>query len=146
MKAITDGRGKSTNIPIIGRANFAKTFLLGLLDLLFDTFCTLSNNKYAWVLIPWETFLILLEGEIVHFALAKSHFSKALTISSDVPIFTLQSQGLSILMTLMILLKARRWLLDGKYLSFPIKYRPLNKRIWHHVPNAFVICFCWKKC
>ena len=33
-----------------------------------------------------------------------------------------------------------------RYLSFPIKYCHLNKRIWSHVPNAFLIWFSWKKC
>ena len=43
------GREKSRNILIIGRSNFAKTYLLRPLKLLFVTFCTPSNNKYAWI-------------------------------------------------------------------------------------------------
>ena len=90
------GRGKSGNILIIGSANCAKTFLLRPLELLFGTFCTPSNTKYAWIgldgkeiifwndfwcsneLISWETFFVLLEGEVVHFSLSKNHFSKNL--------------------------------------------------------------------
>ena len=90
------GRGKSGNILIIGSANCAKTFLLRPLELLFGTFCTPSNNKYAWIgldgkeiifwndfwwsseLISWETFFVLLEGEVVHFSLSENHFSKNL--------------------------------------------------------------------
>ena len=92
------GRGKSINSLITGGANCAKIFLFRPLELLFDTFCTPSNKKYAWIeldrqevifwndfrwsskLIPWETFLGLLEGEVVRFSLSKNLSSKNLTL------------------------------------------------------------------
>ena len=66
-------------ILFTGRENCAKTLLLKPMEPFFDTFCTPSKNKYAWIgldeeqviflndfcwasgLIPWETFLVLLE-------------------------------------------------------------------------------------
>ena len=97
--------GKSRNALIIGTTNCAKIFLLGPLELLLDTFSTPSTNRYACIgldgkeviflndfrwsseLIPWKTFLVLLEGEVLHFSLPKNHFSKDLAIYSDVLIF-----------------------------------------------------------
>ena len=153
------GHANCRNILIIGRTNCPKTFLLRPLELFFDTFCTPTTNKYAWIgldgkkviflndiwwsseLIPWETFLVLL-GEVVHFPLPKTSFQQRTWLSLLMFLYLpLQSQGLSILM---ILLKLRLCIPDERYLNFPIKYCHFNKRIWHHVPNAFVIWFAGK--
>ena len=86
--------GKSRNTLMIGTTNYAKIFLIGLLELLLDTFCTPSANKYAcsrldgkevillndfwWSSEPirWETFLVLLEGEVLQFPLPKIILAK----------------------------------------------------------------------
>lgn len=141
------GRGTYRNI-ITGKTSCPKTFLCRSIELLFNIFRTPSNNKYVWMdfdgkeliflndfwwwseLILWVTFLVLLVGEVIHCSLPKNLFSKHLLSLPP------QDWGLS---TLMILFRARRLILDGRYLSFPIKYCQLSKRIWHHVANAFVI-------
>ena len=104
-KLLQLGHGKSRNILIIDWVNCAKKFLFRSFQLLFDTLCTPWNNMYAWIamdgkeviflngfrwssdLILWETCLGLLEIEVVDFPLQNNHFSKYLTIFSDVPIF-----------------------------------------------------------
>ena len=45
------GRGKGRNIFTVGKTNSAQTFLLRPLVVLFDTFCTSSNSKYAWIVL-----------------------------------------------------------------------------------------------
>ena len=47
----------------------------------------LNNFRWSNEWIPWEIFLVLLEGEVIYLSLPKNHFSKDLTISSDVAIF-----------------------------------------------------------
>ena len=129
-----------------------------MLELLFHKLCTTSNFKYAWKgldekevtflnnlcwwidLIPLRTFLFPLEGEKIHFPLP---------ILARITLYPLmflslphQSQGLSILM---ILVKKTWWILDGRYLSRRSKYHHLNKRIWHHVPSAFLIWISFRQ-
>ena len=44
---LSKGRGKQRNVLIVGPPNCGKTFLLPLLEILYDTFCNPSNDKHA---------------------------------------------------------------------------------------------------
>ena len=99
---LTNGRGKGTYIIIYGSANSGKTSILNPITTIFDVFT--NPSKYAFVgaekaevifvndlrwspdMISWQEFLNLLEGQIVHLAAPKSHFSEDIYICSDVPI------------------------------------------------------------
>jgi len=99
------GRGKFRNLMLIGPTNCAKTFLLKPLTKIFSCFENPSNDKYGWVgvenkelillqdfryakeLIPWNTFLLLLEGETVKLPAPKNHFVSDIVIDTDIPIF-----------------------------------------------------------
>ena len=99
------GRGKWRNILIIGERNCAKTFILKPLELIYKCFMNPAKDKYAWVgceeaevillqdfrwdpeTIAWKCMLLLLEGEHVKLPAPKNHFSKDVTITSDIPIF-----------------------------------------------------------
>ena len=47
------------------------------------------RNDFRWSneLIAWKELLLLLEGQTVHLPSPKNHFSKDITVSTDVPIF-----------------------------------------------------------
>lgn len=55
----------------------------------------LAINKHVWIdfllllsqTIAWNDFLLLLEGEPVHLPAPKSHYSKDILLTSDIPIF-----------------------------------------------------------
>ena len=103
----------------------------------------LNDFRWSSELIPWEIFLVLLEGEVIYFTLPKIILARIWLYLLTLLSLPLQRQWLGILM---ILLKAGWRILDGRYLSLPIKYHHFNIRIWHQVSNSFVILFCWKKC
>lgn len=102
---LVNGRGKYRNVLIVGPTNCGKTFLLSPLQLIFETFSNPANDKYAWLgaeeaeviflndfrwsseMIAWKELLLLLEGQTVHLPSPKNHYSKDITISSDVPVF-----------------------------------------------------------
>lgn len=99
------GRGKNRNIMITGNANCGKTFLLKPLTLIYETFCNPASGSFAWVgvqdaeciflndfrwsqaVIPWNDFLVMLEGDIVHLPAPKTHFARDISLTSDTPIF-----------------------------------------------------------
>ena len=99
------GRGKFRNIMITGPASCGKTFMLKPLELIYETFRNPANDKYAWVgaeqaevillqdfrwtseLICWNSFLLLLEGELVKLPSPKNQFATDVCINTDVPIF-----------------------------------------------------------
>ena len=76
------GRGKSINSLITGGANCAKIFLFKYAWIELDRQEVIFWNDFRWSskLIPWETFLGLLEGEVVRFSLSKNLSSKNLTL------------------------------------------------------------------
>ena len=99
------GRGKHRNIIIVGPTNCGKTFLLELLELVFNTFSNPAADKYAWVgadkaevillndfrwskeLIEWKSLLLLLEGDQVNLPAPKNHFVTDVCINGDTPVF-----------------------------------------------------------
>ena len=99
------GRGKFRNIMITGPASCGKTFMLKPLEKIYNTFCNPANDKYAWVgadkaevillqdfrwstqLISWNSFLLLLEGELVKLPSPKNQFATDVCINTDVPLF-----------------------------------------------------------
>lgn len=102
---LSKGRGKQRNVLIVGPANCGKTFLLRPLEILYDTFCNPSNDKYAWLgvqdaqaiflndfrwssdMIAWRDLLNLLEGLTVHLPSPKNHFTEDIIVKEDTPIF-----------------------------------------------------------
>lgn len=99
------GRGKYRNIYIHGPANCGKTFLLQPLREIYATFSNPAHGTFAWVgadeseiiflndfrwnstTIAWQTFLLLLEGDIAHLPAPKNAHGKDIEIRNDTPIF-----------------------------------------------------------
>ena len=99
------GRGKFRNIFVHGPANCGKSFLLHPLKLVYNTFLNPAHGTFAWVgvdeceviflndlrwsptHIAWETFLVLLEGDVMHLPAPKNVCSKDIKISNDIPLF-----------------------------------------------------------
>ena len=102
---LKNGRGKFRNIYIHGPANCGKSFLLKPLKEIFSTFSNPAHGTFAWVgvdekeiiflndfrwspvIIAWETFLILLEGDVTHLPAPKNACSKDIELTKDTPIF-----------------------------------------------------------
>ena len=101
---LTNGRGKGRYIITYGPANSGKTSILNAITTIFDVFTNPCSSKYAFVgaekaevifmkdlqwspdMISWQVFLNLLDGQNVHLAAPKSHFSEDMYICSGVPI------------------------------------------------------------
>ena len=99
------GRGKYRNIMIIGVANCGKTFLHNPLNVIYNTFCNPASTSFAWVgaekaeivflndfrwtpsVIQWHDFLLLLEGQLVHLPVPKTHYAKDIVFNGDTPVF-----------------------------------------------------------
>ena len=109
-KAVWDllkrGRKKHLNLMITGPSNCGKTFLLQPLHDIFKVFANPAQNKFAWKgiedaeviflndfhwsaeLIPFDTFLRLLEGDKqVKLSSPKNHFSQDILLTGDAPVF-----------------------------------------------------------
>ena len=102
---LEQGRGKYCNVYLKGPANCGKTFLLDPVNSIYNAFCNPATTTFAWIgaeqadiiflndfrwckqMIPWHDLLLLLEGQLVHFPVPKSHYNKDITLQSDVPIF-----------------------------------------------------------
>ena len=102
---LIQGRGKYRNILLHGVSNCGKTFLLQPLNVLYKTFTNPANDSFAFVgaesseviflndfrwspqVIPWHNLLLLLEGQTIHLAAPKTHFSQDIVLDHDVPIF-----------------------------------------------------------
>lgn len=102
---LKNGRGKFRNIYIHGPANCGKSFLLKPLKEIYTTFSNPAHGTFAWVgvddkeiiflndfrwspvIIAWETFLILLEGDVTHLPAPKNACSKDIELTRDTPIF-----------------------------------------------------------
>ncbi len=107
-KAIFDllqlGRGKFRNVYIHGPANCGKSFILQPLKLIYKCFLNPAHGTFAWVgvdeselvflndfrwnptLISWETFLVLLEGDVTHLPAPKNFCHRDIEVKNDVPI------------------------------------------------------------
>ncbi len=99
------GRGKFRNIMIVGPANCGKTFLLSPLTSIYEAFQNPATTSYAWLgvekaeiiflndfrwsneIIAWKDFLILLEGQPIHFPAPKTTYAKDIFLQKDTPIF-----------------------------------------------------------
>ena len=98
-------RGKFRNIMIVGPANCGKTFLLAPISKIFATFLNPATTSYAWLgvedaeviflndfrwsseVIAWKDFLLLLEGQPIHFPAPKTTYAKDIYLEQDTPIF-----------------------------------------------------------
>ena len=105
LELIQKGRGKNRNILLVGNSNCGKTFLLKPLTQIFKCFQTPASSTFNWVgaeksecvllndfrwserVIPWSDFLNLLEGEVIHIPVPKTHFAEDAVWSADTPIF-----------------------------------------------------------
>lgn len=99
------GRGKFRNIMIVGPANCGKTFLLMPITTIFKSFLNPATTSYAWLgvedaeviflndfrwsseIIAWKDFLLLLEGQPIHFPAPKTTYAKDIYLEQDTPIF-----------------------------------------------------------
>ena len=90
---------------LTGPANCGKTFLLNLLNNIFNTFTNPASTSFAWVgaekaevvflndfrcspqIIAWHDLLLMLEGQLVHLPAPKCHFANDIVFDIDTPIF-----------------------------------------------------------
>ncbi len=102
---LVKGRGKFRNIMIVGPANCGKTFLLSPLTSVFQTFANPATTSDAWLGvedaevillndcrwssegIAWKEFLLLLEGQPIHFPAPKTSYARDIYLQRDKPIF-----------------------------------------------------------
>ena len=102
LAAITLGRGKFRNILHVGETNRAKSFLIQPLKKIFHAFENPAHGAFSWAgvdeseiillndfrwchaVIPWEQFLLLLEGDTVKFPVK---FQDDITLKKHLPIF-----------------------------------------------------------
>lgn len=98
IKSLQNGRGKGSNLMIVGPTNCAKSFMLMPLTLIYKTFMSPSEGTYNWVSAPeqeivflndiryeedgdkkvmeWRIFLNLLEGAPVNISMPKNFFAE----------------------------------------------------------------------
>ena len=105
-EALKKGRGKERNIMIWGESNCAKSFLLRPLKVVFNAFINPGDTKFSWIgaigkdviwlndirydedkTMAWDKFLNLLEGEVVHINMPKTHYTEDYKFSELTPIF-----------------------------------------------------------
>ena len=114
LRLLEHGRKKYSNILIIGPTNCGKTFLLLPLTAIYNCFQNPASTSFAWVgveheeiilindlrwspsLISWSNFLLLLEGQPLHFPAPKSHYAKDIFLERDTPIFATSSERISL--------------------------------------------------
>ena len=107
------GRGKGRNIYITGPENCGKTFILDSLRIIFNTFLSPATCSYAWlgvedkeviflnyfrlspIILPWSDMLLLLEGNVVHFAAPKKTYNKHIEFSKYTLIFAIAKAPIS---------------------------------------------------
>ena len=112
LRLLEEGRNKYNNLLIIGPTNFCKTFILLPLTLIFNCFQNPASTSFDWVgvengeiilindlrwspsLISWNKFLLLLEGQPLHFPAPKSHYAKYIFL--DTPIFATSNERISL--------------------------------------------------
>lgn len=104
-QAIEKGRGKNNNILLTGGGNCGKSFLLKPLRKIFNTFSNPATGSFAWLgienaeiiflndfrwdatIIAWKDFLLLLEGDELHFPAPKTSYPQDILFNNDTPIF-----------------------------------------------------------
>ena len=104
-QAIEKGRGKENNILLTGGGNCGKTFLLKPLRNIYNTFSNPATGSFAWLgienaeiiflndfrwdptIIAWKDFLLLLEGDELHFPAPKTSYPQDIFFNKDTPIF-----------------------------------------------------------
>ena len=104
-EAIELGRGKDRNILLVGGGNCGKTFMLKPLRKIYNTFSNPATGSFAWLgvekaemiflndfrwdrtVIAWKDFLLLLEGDEVHFPAPKTNYAEDILFDHDTPIF-----------------------------------------------------------
>lgn len=104
-EAIEIGRGKDRNILLVGGGNCGKTFMLQPLRKIFNTFSNPATGSFAWLgvekaemiflndfrwdrtIISWKDFLLLLEGDELHFPAPKTNYAEDILFNRDTPIF-----------------------------------------------------------
>ena len=114
LRLLEHGRKKYSNILIIGPTNCGKTFILLPLTAIFNCFQNPASTSFAWVgveqeelilindlrwspsLISWSSFLLLLEGQPLHFPAPKSHYAKDIFLEKNTPIFATSSERISL--------------------------------------------------
>ena len=104
---ILNGRQKKLNLLLVGPTNCGKSFLLNPLELIYKTFANPTLGTYNWLgldeceviylndlrweqqLIPWNDFLLLLEGQTVCLPRPKNIYPTDICISREntIPIF-----------------------------------------------------------
>ena len=104
-EAIERGRGKDWNILLAGGVNCGKTFILKPLQKIFHTFSNTADGTFAWLgvenaeiiflndfrwdkkIISWKDFLLLLEGDELHFSAPKTSYAQDILFDKDTPVF-----------------------------------------------------------
>lgn len=139
------GRGKFRNIIIVGPANCGKTFLLSPLTSIFETFANPATTSYAWLgvekaeiillndfrwsseVIAWKEFLLLLEGQPIHFPAPKTTYARDIYLQKDTPIFATSKSPITYI---------------GKYNTFDERENEMMAARWkvftftHQIPQA----------
>ena len=113
LTLLDKGRGKDRNIFIAGPANCGKTFISDPLRIVYNAFLSPATCSYAWlgveekeviflndfrwspVILPWSDMLQLLEGAAVHFAAAKTVYSKDIELTQNTPVFATSKASIS---------------------------------------------------
>ena len=113
LTLLAKGRGKDRNIFIAGPANCGKTFISDPLRIVYNAFLSPATCSYAWlgveekeviflndfrwspVILPWSDMLQLLEGAAVHFAAAKTVYSKDIELTQNTPVFATSKASIS---------------------------------------------------
>ena len=98
-------RGKNSNLLLTGPTNGRKSFLLNPLKVIYRTFCNPAMGTFAWLgvenakcillkdfrwsaqIIPWHDLLLMLEGDVVHVPVPKTHYSTNICLQKDTLIF-----------------------------------------------------------
>ena len=116
VNTLTKGRGKGSNLFIVGPANCVKSFVLMPLSITFDCFFCPSNSKFNFVtdidkeiiffndlrygpngkgddkFLPWNQFLNLLESAPVNVAMPKNLYASDQEWTALQPIFATSNQ------------------------------------------------------
>ena len=108
--ALENGRGKDRNVLLVGGGNSGKTFLLKPLRKIYTAFSNPATGSFAWLgvenaeviflndfrwertIISWKDFLLLLEGDELHFPAPKTTYAHDILFNKDTPIFATADQ------------------------------------------------------
>lgn len=157
-RLLRERRKKYTNILIIGPSNCGKTFILLPLAQIYNCFQNPASTSFAWVgvetsevillndlrwtsnLITWNNFLLLLEGQPLHFPAPKSHYSKDIFLVKDIPVFATSTERLSLVKRGMLMEKETE-MMSVRWHVFDFKHQiPSNEQ--KDIPAC---CACFAK-